>query len=697
MSYFGLFTSANPRKDLPNLVRELENITNSSASAMGFMETRWLGEATKTVVYNAFGSEIDVRIFHFSGHAGEGKLLFEKGDEYANQIAGITEFSKNLHLVFLNGCGTYELVDAFLDAGARVVIATHVPVFDSVACAFSSYFYQRLFDNGDGIAKAFDKAKGMLSDEVNDKIEELSNDEGNDDDDVDKVTARKGYKRMLEDFKKADLARSIVTKPVARGDEFEWSIHFRRDISEEERKEDAEWTVKITEPPPQKIEYDIPGIELLKSLAGSANDIWAKIASELPPPDPNAKPKPEDPRHTAFKQISQGFPNLKYWGSHAAPTITSLQALLLLPLQKPFEPLMAHCKNSDNKKRDPQFYRTLLELQVAFYKTFIRTATAIMISDFFECFVIMKKKEQATAAVLKKIFKVAIDENGEISGQFRDLLEADKSLFDLKFDVQIMRNISSCLTAARQAAEQAKLDTEPFIQFVTEYNVPSNPAVAKELDEIHKLFIKLDHHIEKKDLARVDDNWLKKYCDKAEGALIRFYKINAYVLAYEMVTVGRVEAIRTREKFEKFLVHELYDVERMDTPHEIPFSEEFGENFSVVLAKDKKEIPRYLSLSPFIINLATFIDEPISVLYFFNGKEKGRLHYIDLAENEPGKKNLTIRVSNNTLDHSLLQKNITFNVKYDKLDGKARDVVHHRFTRANEQYIFLEGEIMSVI
>jgi hypothetical protein len=89
----------------------------------------------------------DIRIFHFAGHAGPSELQLNQ-DEFRARItfseglaAYIGQQASQLKLVFLNGCSTEDQAADFLKQGVSAVIATTLPVSDSLAYAFASRFY----------------------------------------------------------------------------------------------------------------------------------------------------------------------------------------------------------------------------------------------------------------------------------------------------------------------------------------------------------------------------------------------------------------------------------------------------------------------------------------------------------------------------------------------------------------------------
>lgn len=106
-------------------------------------------------------SRDQLRIFLYSGHAGRDRLMLEGQSANAEGIAHLLGQCRNLKLVFLNGCSTYEQVKGLLAKGIPAVLATSAPIDDRKAKDFSARFFQALNDQST-IKEAFELAKGEL-------------------------------------------------------------------------------------------------------------------------------------------------------------------------------------------------------------------------------------------------------------------------------------------------------------------------------------------------------------------------------------------------------------------------------------------------------------------------------------------------------------------------------------------------------
>ena len=91
-----------------------------------------------------------IAIFHYAGHADEGRLMLERalgsadGAAHAEGLAGLLGDQRGLKLAFLNGCSTLPQVDLLRGAGVPAVIATSRAINDAVARDFAITFYEAL-------------------------------------------------------------------------------------------------------------------------------------------------------------------------------------------------------------------------------------------------------------------------------------------------------------------------------------------------------------------------------------------------------------------------------------------------------------------------------------------------------------------------------------------------------------------------
>lgn len=100
-------------------------------------------------------------LFHYGGHADSESLILDGQTAFATGVARQLAQQKSLKLVFLNGCSTYAQVQFLLQWGIPAVIATSVPVNDSIATKFAISFYTAIANN-QTIKEAFDRAAAVV-------------------------------------------------------------------------------------------------------------------------------------------------------------------------------------------------------------------------------------------------------------------------------------------------------------------------------------------------------------------------------------------------------------------------------------------------------------------------------------------------------------------------------------------------------
>ncbi|MBN1560834.1 CHAT domain-containing protein [candidate division KSB1 bacterium] len=116
-------------------------------------------------LFNRYNDRI--AIFHYGGHASGNHLQLETPAgaaelAHAGGLAQLMGQQNSLQLIFLNGCATRGQVKLLLDCGARLVIATSVPIEDKMATEFAEQFYAALAVHA-GIQGAFRKAKAFIN------------------------------------------------------------------------------------------------------------------------------------------------------------------------------------------------------------------------------------------------------------------------------------------------------------------------------------------------------------------------------------------------------------------------------------------------------------------------------------------------------------------------------------------------------
>jgi len=113
-----------------------------------------------------------IQIFHYGGHANGTYLQLEQGGNSqladAGGLADLIAQQTELKLVFLNGCATKKQVELLLKKGVKSVIATSVPINDTMAVEFAEQFYQALANQA-SLGQAFATARAFVSTKYGDK------------------------------------------------------------------------------------------------------------------------------------------------------------------------------------------------------------------------------------------------------------------------------------------------------------------------------------------------------------------------------------------------------------------------------------------------------------------------------------------------------------------------------------------------
>ena len=686
MPYTAIITGANPGEGHPDLKYVKEEIQNISASfsgleAAGIVRVVTNINGTERSVFNAYLQRPDIRIFHFSGHVGAGGFVWDDGN-FTNGIilASMMRSAKQLKLVFLNGCATQESVDKFLENGAAVVIATSAPVFDRHACMFSSNFYEALCEQKLSIGQSFDFAKRKLAEALKaNPVADLR------------------YKQLVEEFAGSETARSVGNKKEKKTSGFKWGLYQDENLGEEEKTANENWTAVFASPLPGQNQVwanRSPSLALLRNLAQSAISLINDDAIS-------------DERRNKLEAIRKKFSGASSWANAQTNEISALlQSLLLQPLCNPFQNLANQGLDSQEPDTydDPRQCLDLLDLQLGFYNAFIRTASIMMLSNFVKCIMLPKRTEDQELKELVSEF--LRNTKTSLPALFEQLIEGQNQLGDMKFCIRLMREIVRFFAEARAGIPEKNMEryTKVFEQFVEEYNGNAEGSnLERSLqDSIHQEFFYVLELKREKVLNQIPALGLRGICDRLETALIELLKLHKYILKYEIIPVGRIEANRRWDIPGRIMNHEVYLLEGLLTC-EMPFGEnvDFTENYGVLLVSHRDKLLNYLSLSPFIINIGAFINEKKPFLYYFSGKANGRLMYTDFLEESKSKLQINIGVDQAIIDeledNTFLTMSADIQDKLGKKDEEPRIFARRRFYRVKQQYGNLEEQFQSLI
>ena len=315
-----------------------------------------------------------------------------------------------------------------------------------------------------------------------------------------------------------------------------------------------------------------------------------------------------------------------------------------------------------------------------------------MISDFAESLIRVDIKDDEE---LKNIFSESICRTTSLKTYFLEIIAGEKDLSDMRFTIDMMREVVLCLADSRSKVSDD--DKHLFEQFVDEYkgNIAKSTFEIAIDNSVHEILIQLKNKIEDGTIEQADVETLRCYCDKGESALMELFNLHKYVLMYEIITVGRVEANRQRYKSARTINHELITKLGLFLPTEIEYGKDFAENYSVLLVSHRLNYLTYLSLSPFMINVGPFLEEDKSLFFFLTGKVNDFIRYDELDE----KTDPTIRIhaSVEIRDNSFLRFNTNISQKYNKRANKQAHQVRVQFAKVRDQYLYWEEKTRTLI
>ena len=200
---------------------------------------------------------------------------------------------------------------------------------------------------------------------------------------------------------------------------------------------------------------------------------------------------------------------------------------------------------------------------------------------------------------------------------------------------------------------------------------------------------------------------MRSFCDRGETALIDLFSNYRYVLTYEIITVCRVEANRQRNQRERTINHEILSTVGLAVTLPTEYGTEFAENYSVLLVAHRNRYLQYLSLSPFVFNVAPFLDEDKNIFLFFNLSHGHIIDFVELdirtekdKEEDPQKDppcKVEIRTDVESKDQSFLNLNSHVKEVYDKRSTKQIRLAQARFFKLRNQFLYLENKVSELL
>lgn len=514
----------------------------------------------------------DIRVFHFSGHAGQMDLLFQDGKRVAAEgIAALMAYASNVELVFLNGCGTGILIDAFHKAGVKVVIATSRKVFDEEAAEFSIKFYLSLSQMST-VGEAFEYAKAYAT---SDKQK------------------TDGSERHI-----ATSANEVTT------DEFPYGIFYKPQLKEDnsinnnlkDYEKYDQWRFDLDETETPDLDYN-PCIELLKCI-GKKGIVLVKFLNENSPKRDDPKTVDEEvSQFSSLHRVYTAFLDRTQDIDHAQDLARTIIDLLPRPLGIIMRQMNATAIEISKKKNS---YSELLKYQLHFYDVLVKISCFTMLSDLYE--VLQKTK---------------LDEKKKIpyfdAQTYQDILKLlslqEKDVLDYNFR-ELIRNM-----------RQKIIDNESR-PFISEYMGPTDGGTDTNLEMAHEIikFKKIQFNSN-----QIRGGWVN-HCKAVEDELCNILNEVYFIMRYNLLVIRNVEAIRWRFSDTRQYDHRITLLRYSNNPERHILQNDFTENYSVILVKGLKTIVEFLSLMPFVIDKCV-LDEGSSQLFYYSHWDNNTLIY----------------------------------------------------------------------
>jgi hypothetical protein len=568
----------------------------------------------KVTIENLFAEFSDrgegITIFHFSGHAGQFQLLFDKGELVDGRgIAKLMRAAPNIEIVFLNGCATKDLIAWFHQAGVKIVIATSRKVFDKFAAEFSIKFYSSL-SQFFTVGEAFDFAKAYMIAVGNENPEQEA------------------------------ASRHIATDSLEDGDnDFPYGIYYKKVESKEQaignNPDDYElyekWRFKDNQDFPEL--YN-PCVELLKCI-GEKGIVLANFLAAY-----NQNARKEIQEFADLHEQYEVFANRNPQTIFEADAL-SRKVIDLLP--EPLGIIMRQmiCEAREIQRGRYTQYKELLKYQLHFHDVLVKMSCFTMLSDLYE----VHQKKQDEKKKLEEVVKKKIEIAGAEAEEEETLVTKEEvKRKDFYFDTKTHEAIKKLLSLEendvidfnyreliRNIREQIiRNDEKPFI---AEYTGGGSYIPARDFDMAHEII-----KTKRKFLAsdKIKAGWVS-HCKSVEDELCNIFKEVFFILRYNLLVVRNVEAIRVRFKEDRTYQHRIWLLRvsgNLDKP-EYDIVNKCTENYSVILVKGLNSIIDYLSLSPFVIDkcVLTNVDSPAlsgnnaSQLFYYSHFNNGVLVY----------------------------------------------------------------------
>ncbi len=171
-----------------------------------------------------------ITMLHYAGHADPKGILTKLPDGTVtvvgiNSLQWLVEFHKAFRFIFLNGCCSQQLANAFISAGVPMVIGTTTNIKDRDAHLMAAQFYQQLAKKNSTIPDAFRATNDHFFNRAN----------------TAPFTQTHLFEEYTTDLAPGDVYRTFKTKnnnnaPDAK---YPWVLYLRKDVADTWEKQKA--------------------------------------------------------------------------------------------------------------------------------------------------------------------------------------------------------------------------------------------------------------------------------------------------------------------------------------------------------------------------------------------------------------------------------------------------------------------------
>lgn len=587
----------NPLAELDRERETIYRVLSALAREEGYVVYQNPKATTENIVRDLKEFQNDICIFHYSGHADKDQLLLEDKPGDPEGLSYLLKSSKNLRLIFLNGCSTREQAKYLLDGHEkRVVIATELPIPDEQAADFAITFYEQLSILGNSIAQAYEFSKGV-------------------------ILWKKSYYREFSG-RMNEVKRGIFwNEPEAHP--FSWQLNSNNGSA-------SEWVLEYSSGA-SSLER-LPYREMLRQLAYSFKPI---VSGLLDVHQDNASNDLEYIQEifTEWQEFRIQVDELKDRKrfnpgrlidriANILPTPLGVKLMKLLRLIK---------KNPDNITEQH------LHLAIKVYDSVMEILTYTMISQLWETLNYTEKK---------------LNDSSELQHVKNFFLSTPASLEQMDL-VEVIR-------AARRIFDKISVQNaeDPLVRerFVSELST-TKVLIKEEGSDLRNAYLFFKDIKEKVSNGNLYKQDVSTYYQKAERHLCAFLSELSFIVRYSLITVKTIFVLKYRHrgdakyshKFAPLLLRDSFSFEAY------PFKEPAFTQ-TVVLLKDLNQMGHNLPLSPFIIDKSAFIETAVEAdLHVYAGYDKDQDTFIYRKIDQP---TVTLKIGKGQYNYNVIREQL---------------------------------------